>query len=238
MGLLDLFRPNTREVAETRSALEAAEDPAQDPTAIDRLVRILLDTGLDGVGPLDSAATYAAEAKAKTNDTEAAVNLVARRHLAGGAIGGFATGVGGFATALIAMPVNVLEFYVQATRMVGSIATLRGYDVTDPQVRTAVLLTLVGSHAEEVLAKAGVSTGGGRLGGLLLNRVPASGLMIINKAIGFRLLRGVSEKLLSRLGRGIPLAGGVIGGTIDGFMMKKIADQAMKEFPAKHPMPS
>ena len=46
-----------------------------------------------------------------------------------------------------------------------------------------------------------------------------------------RLMRGVSEKLLSRLGRGVPLAGGIVGGGIDGFMMKKIADHAMKEFP-------
>lgn len=56
--------------------------------------------------------------------------------------------------------------------------------------------------------------------------------MIVNKAVGFRLLRGVSEKVLARLGRGIPVAGGVLGGGIDGFMMKKIADHAMKEFPA------
>ncbi len=56
--------------------------------------------------------------------------------------------------------------------------------------------------------------------------------MVVNKAVGFRLMRGVSEKLLSRFGRGIPVAGGLVGGGIDAFMMKKIADQAMKEFPA------
>ena len=35
----------------------------------------------------------------------------------------------------VAVPVNVAEFYVQATRMVGGIATLRGYDLAEPEVR-------------------------------------------------------------------------------------------------------
>ena len=68
----------------------------------------------------------------------------------------------------IALPANVLEFYVQATRMVGAIATLRGYDVQDPRIRTAVLLTLVGSKSDDVLKKAGMATGGGRVTSLAL----------------------------------------------------------------------
>ena len=78
---------------------------------------------------------------------------IARSTVARGAIGGFVTSVGGFVTMPVALPVNVVEFYVQATRMVAAIATLRGYDVNDPRVRTAVLLTLVGSDADEVLAR-------------------------------------------------------------------------------------
>jgi hypothetical protein len=37
--------------------------------------------------------------------------------------------------------------------MVGAIATLRGYDVDNPMVRSAILLTLVGSDADDVLAR-------------------------------------------------------------------------------------
>ena len=125
-----------------------------------------------------------------------------------------------------------MEFYVGATRMVAAIANLRGYDVDDPQVRTAVLLTLVGSDADEVLAKAGLTGGTGKVVGLVGQQLPPAGLLILNKAIGFRLLRGFGEKAFSRLGRGIPLAGGVVGGGIDVWMMKRIADHAMGEFPA------
>jgi hypothetical protein len=98
-------------------------------------------------------------------------------------------------------------------------------------VRTAVLLTLVGSDAEEVLQKAGMTSVSGRATSYALKGLPPAALMVVTKAVGFRLMRGVSEKLLARLGRGVPVAGGLVGGGIDGFMMKKIADQAMKEFP-------
>ena len=53
-------------------------------------------------------------------------------------------------------------------------------------------------------------------------------------------VRGVGEKAFSRLGRGIPLAGGFLGGGIDMWMMKRIADHAMGEFPpvALHALPA
>ena len=95
-----------------------------------------------------------------------------------------------------------------------------------------MLLTLVGSDSDEVLKKAGMATAGSRVTSYALNGLPPAALMVVNKAVGFRLMRGVSEKLLSRFGRGIPVAGGLVGGGIDGYMMKKIADHAMKEFPA------
>ena len=115
--------------------------------------------------------------------------------------------------------------------MVGAIAILRGYDIDDPLVRSAILLTLVGSDADEVLAKAGLATGGGRMVSLATRQLPPAGLLILNKAIAFRLLRGVGEKAFSKLGRGVPLLGGLVGGGIDTWMMKRIADHAMGEFP-------
>ena len=135
----------------------------------------------------------------------------------------------------VALPVNVLEFYVQATRMVAAIAVLRGYDVRQPHVRTAVLFTLVGADADEVLKKAGVATGSGRVAAYALRGLPPAGLMVVNKAIGFRLLRGVGEKAFTKLGRGIPLAGGLIGGGLDAYMMRQLADAAMREFPRRQP---
>jgi hypothetical protein len=215
-------------------ALDAAAVQPHDDRAVSRLVQLLMDIGVDGVGPLKSAREYAADARGHTKTPEAAVSKIARTTVMRGAVGGFVTSVGGFVTMPVALPLNVAEFYVQATRMVASIAVLRGYDIDDPRVRTAVLLTLVGSDADEVLSKAGLATGGGRMVSLATRQLPPAGLLILNKAIAFRLLRGVGEQAFAKLGRGVPLLGGLVGGGIDTWMMKRIADHAMGEFPPLH----
>jgi hypothetical protein len=231
MGLFDLLRPGRDESERTASALEAARVNAPDDSAIGRLVQVFMDAGLDGRGPLRSATSIAEAARRRTSDPEEGVDRVVRLHVVGGAIGGFVTGLGGFVTMPVALPVNIAEFYIQATRMVGGIATLRGYDLADPQVRTAVMLTLVGARADEVLAKAGLSTGSGSMTRLALGRLPPAALMVVNKAVAFRLMRGVFERFFSRLGRGVPFVGGIIGAVIDTWMMRQIAAQALAEFP-------
>lgn len=238
MDLFDVFRPRRDQIDETRSALEAAQDPRKDDGPIHRVIAMLVDIGLDGRGPIRSADQLAARALREEGSTDEALAAVARAATIGGGIGGFVTGVGGFVTMPIALPANVLEFYVQATRMVGSIASLRGYDLADERVRSAVLLTLVGSDAEDVLKKAGMTTGGGRLASLATRGMPPAALMVVNKAVGFNLMRGVGIKVLGRLGRGIPIAGGFIGAGVDAWMMKRIAEHAMREFPeATAPVP-
>src|SRR4051794_35653974 len=137
MGVFDLLRPSSETTQHAASALEAARDNQPDDGAIGRMVQVLMDTGLDGRGPLKPATTVADRALRRTRgEREAAIERVRRSHVAGGAVGGFVTGIGGFVTMPVALPLNVAEFYLQATRMVGAIATLRGYDVADPQVRT------------------------------------------------------------------------------------------------------
>jgi hypothetical protein len=202
-----------------------------DEGMVGRLVQVLLDAGIDGLGPLKSARELADLAEHQTRTPEGAVKKMVRSHVVKGGVGGFVTGIGGFLTMPIALPANVLEFYIVATRMVAGIAKLRGYDVDDPQVRSAVLLTLVGSEADEVLAKAGLTGKSGKVVGLVGQQLPPAALLMLNKAIGFKLLRGVGEKAFARLGRAVPLAGGVVGGGIDVWMMKRIADHALGEFP-------
>ncbi|GAB3706247.1 EcsC family protein [Mariniluteicoccus flavus] len=235
MGLLDIFKPKKQDVTTTRSALEEASAGGGERNAITKLIENILDVGIDGRGPFAGSVKIAQKASTK-GDTEKAIDAIINQHIRSGAAGGFVTSLGGFVTMPVAIPANVFEFYVQATRMVGAIAHLRGYDVDADQIRSAVLLTLVGSKAEDVLAKAGVpmgSIGGGRVLGMALGGLPKSALMVINKAVGFRLARTVGEKALTRFGKAIPLAGGVIGGALDGWMMKRIGDHAKKEFPAR-----
>lgn len=223
------------QVQETRSALEQAQEP-QDlglvGGSVTKVVANLLDTGIDGRGPFDSAAKVADAALAKHGgDTEKAVDEIVRDHLRLGAASGFLTNLGGFVTLPVALPANVLGFYVLATRMSAAVAKLRGYDITQDEIRSAVLLSLVGADAQDLLAKAGMVAPTGRLTSLAAQRLPGPALMVVNKAVGFRILSTAGRKTFSRFGRSIPLVGGAVGAGLDGWLLKQLADHARTEFP-------
>lgn len=210
-------------------ALAEADDDGTVGAAT-RMVEHLMDVGIDGRGSFDSAQQVVDDAMAEHVDAERAIRAMVRSHLRLAAAGGFVTSVGGFVVLPIALLANVLEFYLVATRMVACIASIRGYDIRAPEVRSAVLLALVGADADDLLKKAGfLSTG--RLANLAVQRLPGPVLLAVNKAIGFRLLTQVGKKSLTRLGKAVPLAGGVFGAGVDSYLLARIADHARHEFP-------
>jgi len=222
-----------RQVAE-EGALTRAKAPAEGGLtgAATRLVERLLDVGIDGKGPFDSAHDVAATAlKHARGDTEQALRIISRDHRQLGAVGGFVTGLGGFFTMPISLPANVLEFYLVATRLTAATAKIRGYDIDQPEIRSAILLTLTGADSEDILKKAGLHAAGGKLSALAVDRLPAPALMVLNKAIGFRLLGRIGQSTFARLGRLLPFIGGVVGAAIDVYMLNRIGRQAAKEFP-------
>jgi hypothetical protein len=196
------------------------------------LVRRVVDAGIDGVGPLDSAAEVAERARSRRGDVEHAVDDVVSAHTKLAAAGGFVTGVGGFVTLPVALPANVAGFYAIATRMVAAVAHLRGYETGKEEVRTAVLVVLTGTDPDTLLTKAGMSPVG-RVSRLATRNLPAPALMVLNKGIGFRLLSQLGGRGLARLGRAVPLAGGAIGAGLDAWLLRRIATAARDEFPAR-----
>jgi hypothetical protein len=234
MGFLGLGTEDVQ--VKPTSALEQAKagrvDTSMFSGAVTGLVEQLLDLGIDGRGPFDSAQKVADVKRAERPDAENAVDAVVQAHLKLAAAGGFVTGLGGFITLPVALPVNVVEFYVVATRTVAAIAVLRGYDIKQPEIRSAVLLTLVGADADDLLKKAGVMSTG-RLSNLAAQRLPGPALMVVNKAVGFRLLSTAGKKTLTRFGKGVPVIGGVVGAGLDTYLLKRIADHARHEFPPR-----
>ena len=134
----------------------------------------------------------------------------------------------------VALPVNVVEFYIQAARMVGAIATLRGRDVDDSDVRKAVLETLARTQTDSPLVKAISAKRGGAVTRRMLHLLPTGALLIANKAIGFRILHALAERLSGRIGRSAPFIGGGVIAIRDAWIMRRIAELAKNEFPA-HP---
>ncbi|WP_432497622.1 EcsC family protein [Kineococcus gypseus] len=205
-----------------------------EPSRAEALVQRLLSVGIDGRGPFDGAREVARRARAEHPTTESAVHAVVRRHTRMVAASGFATGVGGLVTLPVALPANVVGFYVLATRAVAAIAELRGYDTTRSEVRSAVLLALVGADATDVLKSAGLPSldVGGRLAALATRRWPPSVLMLVNKGVGFRLLARLGTGGLVRAGsRFVPVLGGAVGAGADALMLRRIAKHAEHALP-------
>lgn len=227
MGLFGIGRDKEPEAA------QAVDESGVTARTANALVGRLMDLGIDGLGPLDSVTQVVDEALAdKGGEREKAINKIVRSHIKMGAAGGFATGFGGLFTMAVSLPANIVSFYVIATRMVGSIAHIRGYELSKPEVRAAILLTLVGGDSQDLLAKAGI-TGGGRLAQVAMQRLPKTAVMMINKGVGFKLATQLGTKTLSRFTRAIPVAGGLVGAGLDGYLLNKIADFAREEFPAR-----
>ena len=235
MGMFDLIKKD--EARERRpSALEQAQNP-EDPGLVGgaavSLVTRLLESGIDGRGPLGSAEEVAADALAKTGSPEKAVSRVVSNHVKLAAAQGFVTSLGGFITLPVSLPANVAGFYMVATRMTAAVAHLRGYDIGDHQIRSAVLLTLVGAESDYLLRKAGSVAPPSTMANLAAQGLPGPALMMVNKAVGFKILTQVGKTSLSRFGRAVPVIGGAVGAGLDGMLMKSVGKQALEEFPPR-----
>lgn len=198
-------------------------------------VRQLARGALDGVGPLAPAREVAEQALARNESVEAAVDDVVREHTRLAAVSGFVTSLGGFVVMPVAVPANLLGFYTLATRMIASIAHIRGHDIALPETRLAVLAALTGDDIGKLLSRAGMVLPAGGVTSAWLRRVAPSLSTMVNKAIGFRLLVGTGQRTLVKFGRAIPVMGGLIGGTVDVALIRSIAGHAREAF--AHPPP-
>lgn len=189
----------------------------------------VLGLGIDGVGPFRSAASVATRALDRHASEAQAIDDVIESHSRLASANGFVTGLGGLVTMVVALPINVVGFAMISARMAAAIAAIRGLDVADPATRTAVLLTLTGNNASELLAKAGVAVPGGRIATSALKRLPSSTLAFINKGIAFRVLTRTLGRGVARFGRLVPLLGGVVGALIDRTLLRSIAKTARSQ---------
>ncbi|MDH3249437.1 MAG: EcsC family protein [Acidimicrobiia bacterium] len=207
----------------------AEADRGVSGTFAERVLQRVLAIGIDGFGPIKSAGTVASEALADHGTPERAIAHIVTSHSRLATANGFVTGLGGLITLIVALPLNVIGFSLASARMAAAIAAVRGHDLDDPATRTAVLLTLTGNNASELLARAGIAAPGGRITSTALRRLPSSTLAFINKGVAFRLLTKTLGKGLSRFGRLVPLVGGLVGAVIDRTMIHSIARTAKEE---------
>ena len=121
----------------TRDILPRARALA--PQAASGFFRTVVATAMEGRGRFLGAREYADRELAKANgEVTQAISAVIDQHTGLAGAQGFVTSLGGLVLLPISMPANLTGLAVLQVRMVGAIAHLRGYDVDDSRVRTAV----------------------------------------------------------------------------------------------------
>ena len=200
------------------------------PDLTDSFVREALKRAINGVGPLPGAAAAAdKQLKEQRGNVDAAVHEVIENHVRYAGAQGFVTNLGGLVTATVAIPANITGLALIQCRMVAGIAHVRGYDLADPRVRNAVLISLLGEDSVNSLVKK--------------KKLPAPPMAlatapqhdahldkIISSEVASDLITRVAGKRLATvIGRRIPVVGGLVGMGADGFATWRIGRYADRE---------
>jgi len=200
------------------------------PGLTDGFVREALKRAIQGVGPLAGAAEAAdVQLAEQRGDVNKAIHEVIENHVRYAGMQGFATNLGGLVTATVTIPANITGLALIQCRMVAGIAHLRGYDLTDPNVRNAVLITVLGEESVTKLVKK--------------KRLPAPPMAvatapvhdahldkIISAEVATELITRVAgKKLATTIGRRVPVVGGLVGAGADGYGTWKIGRYADRE---------
>ncbi len=162
------------------------------------------------------------------------VNSLIRWQNAKAGSSGFITGLGGFATLPVAIPANLMSVLFFQVRMIAAIAYMGGHDVRDDRVKSLVYVCLAGNVAKDILQEIGINIGT-RLTAQMIGRISESTLMAINRKVGFLLLSKTGGRGVVNLGKAIPLAGGIISGSIDVYATNLIGNIARNTFIGKEP---
>jgi hypothetical protein len=217
------------------------EELAADPTRFARLSSKALEVsqkisnvGVDGLGPWKGSVTIAEEHLKQHGNVEDAIKRLIATHVRLASSTGFLAGVGGLITVPVTLPADFTSLWVMQARLAGAIAHLRGYDVRTDEVRSVVLISLIGSSVSEVFSQAGIQFSQ-KSAVAAIKHIPGTVLTKINQRVGFRLLTKAGSKGVVNLTKLAPVVGGVVGGGVNFASTRAVGSWAKMNFPAIDP---
>jgi hypothetical protein len=187
------------------------------------------DKAVNGVPGFDSAEEMANDYLNGNGSIEDRVNSLIRWQNTKSATSGFLSGLGGAIVLPVAIPANIASVMYVQIRMIAAIAHMAGYDLRDDRVKSLVYTCLCGNAAKDIAKEFGIKFGT-KITETAIKKISGEVIKKINQAVGFRLLTKFGEKGLINLGKAIPLVGGFIGGTVDGFSTNLIGNIARDTF--------
>ena len=201
-------------------------------------VRESLNRAIEGVGPLPPAAVAAdKQLQEQRGNVDRAVHEVIENHVRLAGAQGFITNVGGLVTAAVAIPANIAGLTLLQCRMIAGIAHLRGHDLDDPRVRNAILMTLLGEDTVASLVKKKKLPAPP----MALATAPAHDVNLDGVIAGVvasdLIARIAGKRLATTVGRRIPVVGGVVGASADGYFTWRIGRYADRELLPRSPRP-
>jgi len=193
-------------------------------------VREALRRAIEGVGPLPPAAVAADKQLAEQKgNVERAVHEIIENHVRFAGAQGFVTNLGGLITAAVTIPANISGLALIECRMIAGIAHLRGYDLADPRVRNAILVCLLGEDTVSSLVKKKQIPAPP----MALATAPAHDAeldKVVSAVVASDLITKVAGKrLATTVGRRIPVVGGIVGASADGYATWRIGRYADRE---------
>lgn len=190
-----------------------------------------LDKAITGVGPLPSAASAAdKQLHEQGGDVERAIHEVIENHVRYAGAQGFVTNIGGLVTLAVTVPVNLSGLALIQCRMVASIAHLRGYELSDPRTRDAILACLLGEERLLRMVKQRVIPGTPMEIAAAAFHDPELDRLLATEVAAELVTRATGKRLAATVGRRVPVVGGVVGAGTDAFVTWKIGRYVDREF--------
>ncbi|HEX2894952.1 MAG TPA: EcsC family protein [Marmoricola sp.] len=201
------------------------------PGLTSSFVHQALDKAITGVGPLPSAASAAdKQLHEQHGDVERAIHEVIENHVRYAGAQGFATNIGGLVTMAVTVPVNLSGLTLIQCRMVAGIAHLRGYDLSDPRTRDAILACLLPEERILRMVKQRQLPGSPMEIAAAAVHDPDLDRMLGTEVAAELVTRATGKRLAATVGRRIPVVGGVVGAGTDAFVTWKIGRYVDREF--------
>lgn len=200
------------------------------PSLTAGFVREALDRAIGGVGPLPPAARAAEKQLAEQRgDVQRAVHEVIENHVRYAGAQGFVTNLGGLVTAALTIPANISGLALIQCRMVAGIAHLRGYDLEDPRVRNAILVSILGEDAVNAMVKRRLLPAPPMALATAPHHDPNLDAVVSVEVATDLISRVAGKRLATTIGRRVPVVGGLVGMGADGYVTWRIGRYADRE---------
>lgn len=206
------------------------EDQQLTESKAGKILDAVYEKALDGIPKVSrSVDELAKDYLNRHTSPDKAAKALAKNQVLKCGTSGFLTGLGGLITLPVAIPANISSVMYVQLRMIAAIAKIGGYDTKSDQVQTMIYMCLTGTAISDVVKETGIKIGEKTLEAAI-KKIPGEVLVKINQKIGFRFITKFGEKGIINLGKLIPLAGGIIGGSMDVASTTVISKNAIRMF--------